>query len=167
MSQTTPPEGFSLGAPRFQFGVIDKRFLSRSLGLLNPPAPLVIGEASSVRMALELLRKHKIGCLIVTNVEGKIVGMFSERDVVLKVMLSEIDYDRTRISEIMTPSPQTATMTTTVAYALNMMSLGGYRHLPIIDEQAYPVGIVSVKNIVDFLVNAMTKDLTNFPTETP
>ena len=100
--------------------------------------------------------------MIVTDAKGKIVGMFTERDVVTKISLSAIDINQTPISEVMTKNPQTAHMTTSVAFALNMMSQGGYRHIPIVDEGGTPVGMVSVKNIVDYIASALTKDLFKF-----
>ena len=144
------------------FGVVDHRFLARSLGLLNPPPPVTIFEENSLRAAIELLQTHKFGGVVVTNSAGKIVGMFTERDVVTKVCLTEIDLENTPISEVMTKNPHTAEMTTTVAFALNMMSQGGYRHIPIVDDAGYPVGMISVKNIVDYLCGTLTKDLIKF-----
>ena len=150
---------------RHNFGVVDNRFLARSVGLLNPPSPQILLEDDPIRSALEKLKQHKIGSVVVVDAGGKVTGIFSERDVVLKVSLSEIDIDETPISKVMTKNPQTATMTTTLAFALNMMSQGGYRHIPVVDDASYPVGVISVKNIVDFIVHALTKDLVSFAPE--
>lgn len=141
------------------FGVIDNRFLARSLGLLNPPAPIVVQEERPIREVVSLLKEHKIGGVIVVSPAGKITGMFTERDVVTKISLIDIDLDDTAIKDVMTKSPQTATMTTTIAFALNMMSQGGYRHIPIVDDSEFPVGLISVKNLVDYICGALTKDL--------
>lgn len=149
-------------ALRHNFGIIDNRFLAKSVGLLNPPTPLLVHEDEPVRTALEKLKQHKVGSVIVTDLPGKVVGIFSERDVILKITLTDIDVDRTPISQLMSKNPQTATMTTTIAFALNMMSQGGYRHIPIVDDANFPVGMLSVKNIVDFIVHALLKDLAQF-----
>ncbi|MCC6954211.1 MAG: CBS domain-containing protein [Deltaproteobacteria bacterium] len=151
----------------FNFGVVDQRFLARSLGLLNPPPPVEIHHEGSIRSAVELLKANKIGAVIVTDAKGSIVGMFTERDVVTKISLTSIDLEQTPISEVMTKNPQTAQMTTTVAFALNMMSQGGYRHIPIIDDGGTPVGMISVKNIVDYIASALTKDLFKFEASKP
>jgi CBS domain-containing protein len=151
-------------APR-NFGVVDNRFLARSVGLLNPPSPQIMMEDDSVRDALEKLKQHKIGSVVIVDAAGKISGIFSERDVVLKVSLSEVNIDDTPISKLMTKNPQTATMTTTLAFALNMMSQGGYRHIPVVDDANYPVGVISVKNIVDFIVHALTRELVSVSPE--
>src|SRR5262249_33172567 len=148
-----------MDAQRFNFGVIDNRFLAKSLGFLNPPPPVTLNEAASVEDAINLLREHKIGSVAITDAKGKLVGIFTERDVVLKVCLSGIDVKQTPIAELMTRNPKTAQMTTTMAFALNMMSQGGYRHLPVVDENGIPLALVSVKNVVDHIVHALTKDL--------
>ncbi len=141
------------------FGAIDNRFLSQSVGLLNPHHPISIDDTASVKETLQLLQDNKIGCIVLTNKEGKVSGIFSERDVVLKIILKDISLGKTPISEFMTKEPKTATMTTTIAFALNMMSSGGYRHVPIVDDESFPIGIISVKDIVDHLSGTILQDL--------
>ena len=142
-----------------QFGVVDNRFLARSIGLLDPHPPLTISEDTPIRTALELLQNNRVGSVVVTDDEGLILGIFTERDVVLKVSLAGLDLDATPVSQVMTLEPKTQEMTSSIAYCLNMMSQGGYRHIPIVDEQSLPVGMVSVKDIVDYIVRELTKDL--------
>lgn len=144
------------------FGVLDNRFLARSLGLLNPEPALVLEESEPIRLAIELLQANKQGCVVITNEHDCVVGIFSERDAVIKVMLAELPVNSTPVSEVMTPNPQTAKMTTTVAFALNMMSQGGYRHIPIVDDKNHPVGVITVKNLVDYISHTVTKDLSRF-----
>ena len=145
-----------------QLGVLDHRFLARSVGLLNPPPPLTLPQDASVRAALELLKEHRTGSLVVVDDQCGIVGIFTERDVVLKYILTDIDIDETPISQLMTADPHTEQMTCTMAYALNMMSLGGYRHIPLVDDENMPIGVISVKDIVDYIVGQLTKDIVNF-----
>ena len=145
-----------------QLGVLDHRFLARSVGLLNPPPPLTLSHDAPVRTALELLKQHRVGSLVVVDDQGSIAGIFTERDVVLKFILSDIDIDQTPISALMTPEPHSEQMTCTMAYALNMMSLGGYRHIPLVDDDNMPIGVISVKDIVDYIVGQLTKDIVNF-----
>lgn len=144
---------------QFNFGVIDNRFLAKSLGLLNPAPPLMLSDESPIADGVRLLQQHKVGAIVVTNYAGKLAGIFTERDITLKVCLSGIDAEKTPLAEVMTKSPQTAEMTTSIAFALNMMSQGGYRHLPIIDNSSFPIGIVSVKDLVDYISHALSKDI--------
>lgn len=144
------------------FGVIDRRFLAKSIGQLSPPEPVSVPEDVSIDVVLSLLERHRIGCVVVVDPLGKISGIFSERDVVLKVYPRKLNTSEVLIREVMTVNPHTEQMTTSVAYALNMMSEGGYRHIPIADEEGLPIGIISVKNIVDYIVSALNEDLETF-----
>ena len=144
-----------------QIGVVDSRFLSRSVGLLNPPLPLTVQDTSTVGEALEILRTHKLGCIVVQNDAEKIIGIFTERDVVLKLSWSK-DALLLPVTQLMTKNPHTIEMTTPVAYALQMMSQGGYRHLPIVDKTGVAVGILTVKELVDFIAGSIAHDLQSF-----
>jgi CBS domain-containing protein len=137
--------------------MIDYRFLSQSLGVLNPPPPSTVTVGESVVNCIKTLQTQKHGCLLVINKLGTLEGIFTERDVVLKVALAQVDLAKVPVEEFMTKNPQTASMTTTVAYALNMMSHGGFRNLPIVDTDMFPVGLISVKNIIDFLAQSIGK----------
>jgi len=146
-------------------GVLDKSFLSQSLSALDPKEPICIREEQSVEETLAALREHKIGCVLIVDSDGKLTGIFSERDFLIKVAK---EYESVRLEPItrfMTPSPIAESMDCTVAFALNLMSHGGFRHLPIVDGDGRPVGAISVKDVVDFLVNTFTEDLLNFNTD--
>lgn len=141
-------------------GHLDRRFLAKSVGLLNPLPPLSVKASEPVLNALTLLRENKTGCVVVVNDDERLVGIFSERDVMLRLVLEGIDIGSTPMSELMTPAPQTIEMTTTFAYALSMMSEGGFRHLPILDSEQIPIGMISVKDIIDYIADGLSRDLT-------
>src|SRR5438477_10477753 len=102
-------------------------------------------DANSDRIILE----HSAGCqLVVTN--NQLVGIITERDLLLK--LEQGDLDRP-VSQLMTPDPEVLGLADPIAYALNKMSVGGFRHIPLVDATGRPVGIVSVKDIVDYIVD--------------
>ena len=145
-----------------QFGVLDNRFLAKSVGVLDPHPPILVHQETKLVEILSRLQQEKIGCVLVTDVSGKLTGIFTERDALLKVALKPLDVNITPVFRVMTHNPQTATMTTTVALALNMMSHGGYRHIPIVDDEGYPVGVISVKDIVDYVAHTVTRDLSKF-----
>ncbi|MCC6219963.1 MAG: CBS domain-containing protein [Deltaproteobacteria bacterium] len=140
-------------------GLLDNRFLAKSIGLLKPHNPITVEENSSIEHAIQLLQQNKVGCVIVTDRPGKIVGIVTERDVVIKVALAKIDLSRTQVTTIMTKAPHTEFMTTSMAHAVSLMSRGGFRHLPIVDEENYPIGIISVKDLIDFIVGETLREL--------
>ena len=149
----------SLATLTNRFGAVDTKFLARPLEVLDPPPPVTVDESTSVKTAIETLQQHHIGCLLVTTADNKLSGIFTERDAVFKLMLKEVDLKNTAITAIMTPNPKAESLTTTVAFALHLMAQGGYRHLPIIDKDSEPIGIVSVKDILDYIETEIVNQL--------
>ena len=147
-----------------QFGALSSDFLCKSIGSNDPKEPLTVSETTSVREVIDRLREHRIGSVVVVDGEGKLTGIFTERDCVLKLFNDGTDLDLP-ITSVMTGEPVSQTMDSTIAYALNLMSHGGFRHLPIVDEGGAPIGMVSVKDVVDHLVEALTRDLLGFDEE--
>lgn len=141
------------------YGGVDRRFLAKSIGLVRTGDPIQLKESATLEQAIAALQKNNIGCLLLVDDEDKLKGIFSERDLLLRVMLRNLDLKTEIIGNYMTPDPITIQATHTVAFALNLMSQGGFRHLPVVDESGEPVGIVSVKDIVDYIVEGIEKDL--------
>jgi CBS domain-containing protein len=104
--------------------------------------------------------EHRIGCVLVQRA-GKLVGVFTERDVLTKVVFRETSGTMT-VESVMTREPETLEETQTIACALNKMSVGGYRHIPII-KRGKPVGVVSIRDLVDFLVELFPERVLNVP----
>lgn len=92
-------------------------------------------------------------------VEGKIVGIFTERDL-LRVIASQRSLE-TRLGEAMTAAPRTVTTQDALIDAIRWMDEGGYRRLPVVDESGAPVGIVDVKTITHFLVECFAQGVYN------
>ena len=143
-------------------GVLDSNFLCQSLSVVNPREPVCIPASTPLREVAGVLAKEQVGCLLVTDNERRVSGIFSERDWILKISLREVSLVDSPISQHMTKDPVCAEMDTTLAFALNLMSHGGFRHLPIVDSERRAVGVVSVKDIIDHIVARMTEDLLSF-----
>jgi CBS domain-containing protein len=99
---------------------------------------------------------------VLVGSSGRLVGIFTERDVLTKVVFRH-DGPLTPLESVMTPNPETLEAGATINYALNMMSVGGYRHIPIVDRDHKPVGVLSVRDIVDFLVQLYPEEVLNLP----
>lgn len=148
--------------PPAQFGVLDGGFLAQSLGILNPKNPICVNESDSVDSVIKILQKYKIGAVLIKNQLGQLTGIFSERDCLLKIFNYDLNLEQVPIAQLMTKAPTCLGLDATIAYALNIMSLGGFRHVPIIDQSNYPIGIISIKDVMDHIVNQATDDLLNF-----
>ena len=141
------------------FGQIGSISLNQNIMLLQPPTPLSVRETDTLHNAIVLLQDYHIGCAIVVDAVGKLKGIFSERDIVIKWALSDVPAEEVPIADIMTADPNFLTNDSTIAAALYTMSKGGFRHLPITDEAGLPVGIVSVKDVMDYISMQFMKNL--------
>ncbi len=112
-------------------------------------SPIGVSPSTTLRDAVGEMNKHNIGCLLVLDDE-ELLGVFTERDV-LNQAAKNFDTLDHPVAEFMTPSPVTVTKQDSIAYALHAMDLGGYRHMPIVDEAGHPVGVISVRDILRFL----------------
>ena len=135
--------------------------LRRSLRSLMKPA-ITVELHTPVHEAIHLMQSKRIGCVLVTS-HGKLLGIFTERDVLKKIVGAACDLRSTPITEVMTTNPQALNDDVTIAYALNFMDLGGYRHIPLVNDQFEPVGLVSVKDIVSYLVQHFADEVLNLP----
>ena len=146
-------------------GPLSASFLCQSVSMLNLPDPMCVSLDDSVDQVMGELRDNRRGCMLVINQQGKLVGIFSERDFVLKVYGSTLDLKKTPIAEFMTKDPVTQPPDASVAHVLSLMSEGGFRHIPIVDSDSAPVWMLSIKDVIDFIVNSHTEALLNFKTD--
>jgi CBS domain-containing protein len=138
--------GFDLPTPTNK---LQEKIMGDPLEKLNPANPLLVSPDTSITDAIKLMKDRNYGCIFVTEGD-KLIGIFTERDVLLKVANRNQDLNRLTVREVMTTNPETLTEQDTVAYALNKMSVGGYRHLPIMNGNT-PVGLVSVRGILKYI----------------
>jgi CBS domain-containing protein len=96
-----------------------------------------------------------VGSLLIVDAHGKLVGIFTERDFVMKVMGKVGDLTTAFVKDFMTKDPVREHPDASLAFALSVMSHGGFRHVPIVDQDDVPIGIVSVKDVVDYFVQRM------------
>lgn len=139
---------------------ISGTLLKASLRELSLRAPLVVEPDATVVAAVNIMNEQRIGCVLVAR-GGKLVGIFTERDILTKVIFHESNRGMT-VETVMTKDPECLEEDQTVACALNKMSVGGYRHIPIV-SRGKPVGVVSIRDLVDFLVELFPERILNMP----
>jgi CBS domain-containing protein len=140
----------------------NEEVLKRPLAVIPPGEAVLIETPAPVLEAVQLMSDRHTGCVLVVR-GGKLKGIFTDRDVVSRVVAAGIDPAKTAVRRVMTPAPETLRPTDSIAFALNLMSLGGYRHIPLVDKSGAPVGTVSVKDIVGYLVGFFPKSVINLP----
>ena len=105
--------------------------------------PATLPETASVQEACRIMRDRKIGAILVTGKDGRLVGVVTGRDMVGRVLADALDPTATSLGAVMTANPDTLGPNAHAIDALRMMRDGGYRHVPILDGTAI-AGIVSL-----------------------
>lgn len=131
-----------------------------SVSRLNPTYPWHVQPHQTVAEAVELMREKSVGCVLVCE-NKKIVGIFTERDLLRRVMGPGKALSAP-VCEAMTPNPITVHPKDSIATAIRRMEEGGYRHLPVVVDDK-PTGILSVKRIVHYLVEHFPATVYNLP----
>jgi CBS domain-containing protein len=108
---------------------------------------LIAPPQTTVSKAAELMVNKNVGAVMVVEKE-RLIGIFTERDAVFRVIARGRDAQTTLLSEVMTAAPKTVDPDKTFGHALLMMHENGFRHVPVI-ENGKPVGIVSSRNALD------------------
>jgi CBS domain-containing protein len=140
---------------------LTRNLMVESVSRLNPTPPHEVDAGGTVADAVERMRTERVGCLLVVSGD-RLVGVFTERDLLNKV-LSEGRPLSTPLAEVMTPNPVSVNAKEPVRTAVERMQRGGYRHVPVVDENDRPVGVLSAKRIVHYLVEHFPATVYNLP----
>jgi len=122
-----------------------------SVASLEPGAAFSLPESATVAEAVAAMRDKRIGSVLVTDETGKMSGIFTERDVLSRVMAEEIDPESRAIGELMTRDPETIELESSLAQAFHRMMVSDLRYLPLVDDEGRPVSIVTSRDLIDFL----------------
>src|SRR5262245_3405312 len=99
--------------------------------------------------------------VLVVDGHERLSGIFTERDVLTRVVARGLDPERTALSDVMTRDPETLAVGDRVAYAVNQMSVAGYRTIPLVDADRRPVGVVTVNHIIKWMAALVPKAVLN------
>jgi CBS domain-containing protein len=102
---------------------------------------------TTVSKAAKLMAKRKVGAVMVVE-ERRLVGIFTERDAVFRVIAPGRDSQTTRLADVMTTAPKTVDPDKSFGYALLMMHENGFRHVPVIEDGRL-IGVVSARDALD------------------
>lgn len=127
------------------------------LKIAHVPSPSV-EPGSSVLHAVEVMAEEGVGGVAVTE-GGELLGIFTERDVMLRVVLNSRRPQDTRVSEVMTSPVETISEETTAEEALNHMLDRHLRHLPLVDANGKLLGMLSLRNLLEHMVEDLSHEL--------
>jgi len=128
---------------------------------LGTDPPVVLDVATPVEEALRQMREGQAGCALVCRA-GTLAGIFTERDVLNKVVGVEGVLDRP-ISDLMTPDPVRVHENDPIRDAVLAMHERGFRNVPVVDSEERVVSCVRHKDIVHFLVQHFAQHVLNLP----
>jgi CBS domain-containing protein len=147
-------------------GSFDAALLRESVRALPARYPLTFAPHNTVTEAIRAMQKEHRGVVLITSdgsPESRVLGIFTERDVLFRI----VDRGRNPLSlalaEVMTRDPECVPVEASVAWVLNKMSVGGFRHVPAVDRDGRPVSVVSVKDVVELIVERFPREVGNLP----
>ena len=118
----------------------------------------------SLDEAMKNMKDQKIGAVPITR-DGKLVGIFTEQDVVQKCGDDMAVFWQTPLKDVMTSNPVSLTYHDSVAHVLHKMQLEECRHIPIVDDNNQPVNLLSVRDVLLLLIESFPEDLLHIPVE--
>ena len=128
---------------------VDEAIFNRPIRELNYHPPRCLQRTAKLAEAVELMKRYSVGAVMIQDGET-LVGILSERV-------------RKRLSSEQTGNPEVLKLDDVVAYAIHTMHLGGFRHVPLVDEKHRPVGIVSVKDVNEYTVSFIAQQILTLP----
>ncbi len=150
--------------PKRRTKTLSNEVLGLPIKVLRLQQAITVTRSTSVQAAVETMQQHKIGYVLQTE-SGKLSGIFTERDLLYKVVGKVKDLAAVPVSDFMTVKPECMRIDDSIGHALHLMHVGGYRHIPVVNEKDEPIGVVSVKDAVAFLSEYFPDDVLNISTK--
>jgi CBS domain-containing protein len=126
---------------------IERSLMEDPVTVLHPKMPITVRPSTAVREAVQLMLDCDVGALLVVDTEERLIGIFTERDLLDKVVGIHEDSADLPVHQFMTPHPETVADHDSLAFALHKMDVGGYRHLPVL-HAGQPIGVISVRDLL-------------------
>ncbi|MHB1424791.1 MAG: CBS domain-containing protein [Gemmataceae bacterium] len=139
-----------------------RNFKTESVSRLHPTPSWRIRPEQSVAEAVALMRQQRVGCVLVCGEDDRLVGLFTERDLLRRVLAAGLPLS-TPVGLCMTGNPVVIHPKDPIGVAVRLMEEGGYRHLPVVDPAGRPLGVLSVKRIVHYLAEHFPSTIFNQP----
>jgi CBS domain-containing protein len=116
-----------------------------------------IDPAATLETAVGILSQRRIGALVVLGAEQRVIGILSERDVVLALAVTGADALKQPLSQIMTRKVSTCTSDETISSIMEQMTSGKFRHVPVVEQERL-VGIISIGDVVKHRLMEMQRE---------
>ena len=137
--------------------------LDDTIATLSPAEPICLAPSATVEEAIARMLERRQACVLVVDTDGRLVGILTERDVLMRVAGAARDARRTSLRDVMTANPEALSAGDRVAYAVHCMSVAGYRTVPLIDAERRPIGVVTVSDVIRWLAQLFPETVLNLP----
>jgi CBS domain-containing protein len=130
---------------------LEKGLLKDRIEVLKPRPPLVVRPDTPIGEVLKRMIADRLGCAVVTDENRRLLGIFTERDALMRLNIDAARMANKPVSSVMTTNPATLRARDKIVYALHRMNVGGFRHIPILDDDERLVGVISIRGILAYL----------------
>ena len=151
------------GGDELEGQAISPAVFNDTIGVLSPATPVCLPESATVADAAQRMREARQAAVLVVDAAGRLAGIFTERDLLTRVVGRGLDPRAATLAVTMTPDPEVLSLRDRVAYAVHSMSVAGYRTLPLVDAERRPVGIVTVSDVIRWLAGLFPATVLNLP----
>lgn len=144
----------------------DASLLEEGLHILPARPPLVFSPSDTVRKAMAAMQSDQRGCVLITEdgtKESRLIGIFTERDILFRIVDGGRDPETLPLRDVMTTDPETVPSDGRIAWVLNQMAVGGFRHVPVVDDHNRVQSVISVRDVVHYLVEFFPAQILNLP----
>jgi CBS domain-containing protein len=132
---------------------LEKGLLKDRIEVLKPRPPLMVRAETPIGEVLRQMVEQRLGCAVIVDDDRRLLGIFTERDALLRLNVDAAKHANKPISSVMTANPATLRSRDKIAYALHRMNVGGFRHIPILDDEEKLHGVISIRGILAYLTD--------------
>lgn len=118
--------------------------------LLTGEDLLVASPSDTIQKVVKILQEKNKSCVLVYK-KKKLVGILSNRDILLKVADPKQDLSKIKVEQVMTVNPEYVKPEDPIAFIVNKMALGGFRNVPVLQEDGNPISIILIKDVLNYL----------------
>ena len=144
-----------------EFRKLEDALLSDEVRQLAPSEPIRLTPDATVADAVTRMVDSRRAGVVIVDANGRLIGIFTERDLLTRVVRQGRDLERTRLAEVMTAEPEALAPDDRICFAINRMHNAGYRTVPLVDPEHRPIGIVTVNDVVGWLARVFPEAILN------
>lgn len=131
---------------------VENKIIEMPVSSLVARQPSRLPATTTLRDAIQKMIDDRAGCVLVVGEDGALTGILTERDVLKRIVaVDEVDLDRHNLGDYATANPETIKPSASLQVALHRMAINEFRHLPFESEPGQPDGLITARDILDFI----------------